>query len=138
MMKNIGASVSAVLTAEKKEVEKKTAEEEEEEEVEGKIEEEEYHPMKNEMIFCLREAPEYQISAVGKWCVNTAGEVIGDADTYFLHVMTGQRCESAWSCLTGWSESDERTMEKWEALCERIEELENLEQYICDEKRVDL
>ena len=128
-MKNIGASVG-VFPAQ---WEKKEVEEEEEEE-----EEEEYHPMKNEMIFCLKEAPEYQISAVGEWCVNTAGKVIGDADTYFLHVMTGQRCESAWSCLTGWSEPDEHATEKWEALCERIEELDNLEVYICDEKRVEL
>ena len=133
-MKNIGASVSAGLTQGKKEAEKKTAEEE----VEGEIEEEEYHMMKNEMIFCLREAPEYQISAVGEWCVNTAGKVIGDADTYFLHIMTGQRCESAWSCLTGWSEPDEKSTEKWEALCERIEEHENIEETICDEKRVEL
>ena len=138
-MKNIGASVGAVPTPEQKAAEKKTVEEEEEEEEEEvETQEEEYHPMENEMIFCLNEAPEFRISAVGKWCENSAGKVIGDAETYFRHIMTGQRCESAWSCLTGWSESDERTMEKWEALCERIEELENLEQYICDEKRVDL
>ena len=54
-MKNIEASVSAVLTPEKKEAEKK----EEEEKVE-----EEYHQMENEMIFFLEEAPEFQISAV--------------------------------------------------------------------------
>ena len=50
-MKNIGASVSAVLTHKKKE----------------KVEEEEYHQMENEMIFFLSEAPEYQISAVAEW-----------------------------------------------------------------------
>ena len=105
---------------------------------EVEVKEEEYHPMKNEMIFCLREAPEFQISAVGEWCVNTAGEVIGDADTYFLHTLTGQRCESAWSCLTGWSEPDEKSAEQWENLCMRVEELENLEEIICDEKRVEL
>ena len=48
-MENIGASVSAVLTAEKKEVEVKKVVEEEEVE-------EEYHQMENEMIFCLEEA----------------------------------------------------------------------------------
>ena len=42
-MKNIGASVSEVLTQEKKEVEKKTVEEE----VEEEIDEEECIPMKN-------------------------------------------------------------------------------------------
>jgi len=125
-MKNIGASVGAVPAQEKKPVEEGEVEEDEEE----------YIPMRNEMIFYLKEAPEYQISAVGEWCGNTAGEVIGDADTYFLHVMTGQRCESAWGCLVGWSEPDEHATEKWEALCERIEELDNLEVYICDEKRV--
>ena len=130
-MKNICASVGVFPTQGEKKVE-------EEEEEEGEIEEEEYHPMKNEMIFCLREAPEYQISAVGEWCENSAGKVIGDADTYFLHVMTGQRCESAWSCLTSWSEPDEKSTEKWEALCERIEEHENIEETICDEKRVEL
>ena len=128
-MKNIGASVG-VFPAQG---EKKVVVVEEEEE-----EEEEYHPMENEMIFCLREAPEYQISAVGKWCENTAGKVIGDAETYFLHVMTGARCESVWSCLAGWSEPDEDATEKWETLCSRIEEHGNLEETICDMKRVGL
>ena len=131
-MKNIGASVGVFPTQEKKKVE----EEEVEVETREVDEEEEYHMMKNEMIFFLKEAPEYQISAVGEWCVNTAGKVIGDADTYFLHVLTGQRCESAWSCLTGWSEQDEKSMEKWETLCERIEEYENIEQDMCDEKTI--
>ena len=133
-MKNIGASVSAALTQEQK-----TGREEEEVEVETREadEEEEYNPMRNEMIFFLEEAPEYQISAVAEWAENTRGDVVGEPDTYFLHVMTGQRCESVWSCLTGWSEPGEG-QEKWETLCERIEELDNLEAYICDEKRVGL
>ena len=124
-MKNIGASVSEVLTQEKKEAVKEVVEEE-------------YHQMKNEMIFCLREAPEYQISAVGEWRENARGDIVQEeAETYFLHVMTGQRCESAWSCLTGWSEPGEG-QEKWETLCERIEKLDGLEEYICYEKRVGL
>ena len=126
-MKNIEAGVSEVPTQEKKQTE-------DAEEVE--VKEEEYHQMKNDMIFYLNGAAEYQISAVGEWCVTTAGEVIGDVDVYFLHILTGQRCESAWSCLTGWSEPDERSMEKWEELCGCIEELENLEEIVCDEKRV--
>jgi len=127
-MENIGASVGAVPAQEKKQVEEGEVEEDEEE----------YIPMRNEMIFYLKEAPEYQISAVGEWCENARGDIVQEADTYFLHVMTGQRCESAWSCLTGWSEPDEKSMEKWEALCGCIEELENIEVYICDEKRVGL
>ena len=128
-MKNIKASVSAVPA------QKKKAEEKEEEEVE--VKEVEYHLMKNEMIFCLREAPEYQISAVGEWRENARGDIVQEeADTYFLHVTTGQRCESVRDCFDGWSEQDEESTEKWETLCERIEEYGNLEETICDMKRV--
>ena len=124
-MKSIGASVSAVLTQEKKSL-AAVAEEE--------IEEEECHQMRNEMIFFLREAPEYRISGVAEWCENSGGDILtAEPDTYFLHVLTGARCESVWSCLTGWSEPGEG-QEKWDTLCERIEELDGLEQIICDEE----
>ena len=126
-MKNIGASVSAVLTQEKKPVAAVAKEE---------IEEEECHQMRNEMVFYLKEAPEYRISAVAEWCENSRGDILtAEPDTYFLHVLTGQRCESVQECLTGWSEPGEG-QEKWDTLCERIEEFENLEQTICDEKSV--
>ena len=127
-MKNIGASVSEVLTQEKKEaeVEKQIEEEEEEECI----------PMKNEVIFFLKEAPEYRISGVAEWGENARGDIVREVDIYFRHISTGQRCESAWSCLTGWSEPDEHATEKWDALCERIEEYENLEQDICYEETI--
>ena len=126
-MKNIEASVSAVPTRGKKPV-AAVAEEE--------IEEEDRHLMRNEMVFCLKEAPEYRISAVAEWCENSRGDILtAEPDTYFLHVLTGARCESVWSCLTGWSEPGEG-QEKWDTLCEHIEEFENLEQTICDEKSV--
>ena len=128
-MKSIGASVGAVLTQEKKPV-AAVAEEE--------IEEEECHQMRNEMVFYLKEAPEYRISAVAEWCENSRGDILtAEPDTYFLHVLTGARCESVWSCLTGWSEPGEG-QEKWDTLCERIEGFENLEQTICDEKNVEV
>ena len=128
-MKNIEASVGAVPTQEKKEVEEVEDEE---------IEEEDRHLMRNEMIFYLREAPEYRISAVAEWCENSRGDILtAEPDTYFLHVLTGQRCESVQECLDGWSEPGEG-QEKWETLCERIEEFENLEQTICDEKSVEV
>ena len=124
-MKNIEASVSAVPTRGKKPV-AAVAEEE--------IEEEDRHLMRNEMVFCLKEAPEYRISAVAEWCENSRGDILtAEPDTYFLHVLTGARCESVWSCLTGWSEPGEG-QEKWDTLCERIDELENIEQIMCDEK----
>ena len=131
-MENIGASVSAVLTQEKKEAE---AEKVEEEGGEGEVEEE-YHQMENEVIFCLEEAPEYQISAVAEWAENSRGDMVVGVDTYFRHVTTGQRCESVRDCFSEWSEPDEDSTEKWETLCERIENYGNLEQTICDEKIV--
>ena len=127
-MKSIEASVSEVLTREKK------AEEKEEEEAEEVVKEE-YHQMENEVIFFLEEAPEYQISAVAEWGENSRGDIVVGVDTYFRHILTGERCESAWGCLVGWSEPGEG-QEKWETLCERIENYGNLEQTICDEKRV--
>ena len=129
-MKNIGASVSETLTREKK------AEEKEEEEAEEVVKEE-YHQMENEVIFFLEEAPEYQISAVAEWGENSRGDIVVGVDTYFRHILTGERCESAWGCLVGWSEPGEG-QEKWETLCERIEEYGNLEETICDMKRVGL
>ena len=112
---------------------KKAGEVEEEEEVE-----EECIEVENDMSFYLDEDPTYEISAVGVWRENSVGEMVGSADTYFCHILTGQRCESVWECLTGWSEPNEESAEKWETLCSRIEEYGNLEETICDEKRVGL
>ena len=125
-MKNIGASVSGVLTREQKEGREK--------EEEAKVEEDEYTEHRNEMYFFLEECPEYKISAVGRWLETQKGEVIGDADTYFIHITSGQRCEGVRDCFSGWSEQDEESDEKWETLCSRIEELDGLEQIICDEE----
>ena len=120
-MKNIGASVGAVPTQEKKEAEVK---------VEVEEVEEEYTEHQNEMYFFLEGRPEYRISAVGRWLENQKGEVVGDADTYFRHILNGSRCDSVWRCIDGWSEQSERTEEIWETLCMRIEELDGLEQKI--------
>ena len=119
MTKNM--SVDAVSTQEERE--------DEEEEIE-----EDSHQMRNEMVFFLKEAPEYRISAVAEWCENSRGDILtAEPDTYFLHVRTGQRCESAWGCLIGWSD-DERTEEIWETLCMRIQNTDGLGQIICDEE----
>ena len=98
------------------------------------VEEDEYTEHRNEMYFFLRECPEYQISAVGRWLENWKGEVIEDVDTYFLHITRGGRCDSVGECLDGWSEQDEESNEKWETLCSRIEKTDGLEQIICDEE----
>jgi len=130
-MKNIEASVGVIPMQEQK-----AGREEEEVKVETREadEEEEYIEHRNEMYFFLWKHPEYRISAVGRWLENSKGEVIGDADTYFLHITRGGRCDSVGECLDGWSEQDEEAEEKWETLCKRIEETDGLEQIICDEE----
>ena len=130
-MKNIGASVGVIPMQEQK-----AGREEEEVKVETREadEEEEYIEHRNEMYFFLWKHPEYRISAVGRWLENSKGEVIEDVDTYFIHITSGQRCESVRDCFSGWSEQDEESDEKWETLCKRIEETDGLEQIICDEK----
>ena len=80
-MKNIEASVDAVFTQEKKEEVEKVEEE-------GKR----YIRKENEVIFCLDEAPEYQISAVARWGENAHGEIMEQPDIYFRHIVTGRLC----------------------------------------------
>ena len=122
-MKSIGASVGAVLTQEKKQTE------------EAEKKEEEYHLMRNEMIFFLRERPNYQIHGVAEWCENSQGDMVGEPDTYFLHIRTGQRCETPWTCMIGLS-YDEYLEEKWETLAMRIVNYKNIVEDMCREKEV--
>ena len=125
-MKSIGASVGAVLTQEKKQTE------------EAEKKEEEYHLMRNEMVFYLREAPGCQIHGVAEWCENSQGDIVKEVDTYFLHLLTGRRCETPWACLVGVVEFNEYYEEIWETLCMRIMNHENIEEDMCYEKRVEL
>ena len=99
---------------------------------------EKYIWKENEMVFYLRENPNCQVQAVGVWRENTAGEMIGDVDTYFIHILTGRRCENVSDCFAGWSEPDAKTAEDWEALCQRIEDLPGIEEIICAEERVEV
>jgi len=123
-MKNIGAGVDAIITHKKKE--------------DGETEEEEYHMMKNEMIFCLREFPECQISGVAEWGEDSQGDNMKELDTYFYHILTGQRCETPWAAIAGVVEFNEYHEEIWETLCMRIENYENIEQDMCYEKRIEV
>ena len=127
-MENIGASVSAVLTPEKKEVEKKIAEE-------GK----KYIRKENEVIFCLDEAPEYQISAVARWGENARGEIVEQPDIYFRHISTGRLCQSVYACLVG-VEHDQYAEEKWDTLYYRIRTMlvRDLRRIVCFEKKYEI
>ena len=128
-MKNIGASVSAVLTPKKKEAEKKTAE------GEGK----KYIRKENEVIFCLDEAPEYQISVVARWGENARGEIVEQPDIYFRHISTGRLCQSVYACLVG-VEHDQYAEEKWDTLYYRIRTmlLRDLRRIVCYEKKYEI
>ena len=127
-MENIGASVSAVLTPEKKEVEKKIAEE-------GK----KYIRKENEMIFCLEEAPEFQISAVARWGENARGEIVEQPDIYFRHILTGRLCQSIYASL-GDETYDEFAQEKWETLTFRLRMMlrRDLRRIVCYEKKYEI
>ena len=125
-MENIGASVSAVLTQEKKEAEKKTAEKE------GA----KYIRKENEVIFRLREDYKYQISAVAEWAENSRGETVYPIYLYYRHILSGKPCMNIWACRVGvvyneWSE------EKWDTLTVRIMRLrpQDLLQIVCHEKK---
>ena len=123
-MENIDAGMGAVPTQEQKAVE------------EGKIEEEECHMMKNEMIFCLREYPNCQIIGVAEWGENSQGDIMREVDTYFRHIRTGRRCETPWACILGVAEFNECHEEIWETLCMRIANHENIEEDMCYEKTI--
>ena len=132
-MKNIGASVSEVLTQEKKEAEEKEEGEAEE------VKEEEYHQMENEMVFCLKEAPEYQISAVAEWGENARGEIVDQPDIYFRHVSSGRLCQSVYACL-GDEVYDQFAEEKWDTLAFRLHMMlrRDLRRIVCGEKKYEI
>jgi len=109
MMKNIDAGMGAVPMRKKKEVEV--------EKVEG--EGKKYIRKENEVIFCLEEAPEFQISAVARWGENAHGEIVDQPDIYFRHISSGRLCQSVWACL-GDEVYDQYAEEKWETLAYRL------------------
>ena len=127
-MKNMEASVSEVLTQEQKAEVKKV-------EGEGK----KYIRKENEVIFCLEEAPEFQISAVARWSENARGEILDQPDIYFRHISSGRLCQSVYACLVG-VEHDEYAEEKWDTLYYRIRTmlLRDLRRIVCYEKKYEI
>ena len=125
-MKNIGASVSAVPTQEKKQ-----------EKVEG--EGKKYIRKENEVIFCLDEAREYRISAVARWGENAQGEVVEQPDIYFRHIVTGRLCQSVYACI-GDEVYDQFAEEKWETLAFRLRMMlrRDLRRIVCQEKKYEI
>ena len=128
-MKNIEAGVSEVLTRGKKEAEVKKVVEEGEK----------YIRKENEVIFCLDEAREYQISAVARWGENARGEIMSCPDIYFRHISTGRLCQSVSACLAG-VEHDQYAEEKWDTLYYRIRTMlvRDLRRIVCGEKKYEI
>ena len=124
-MKNIGASVGAVPTHEKKE--------KVEEEGETNIRNE------NEVILCLGEAPEYRISVVAVWSENAHGEIVDQPDIYFRHISTGRLCQSIYACL-GDETYDQFAEEKWETLAFRLRMMlrRDLRRIVIHEKKYEI
>ena len=113
-------------------------EDDEDDEDEEDDDEEEYNEMENEVTFYLKEDITFRISAFGKWRENFRGEIIGNADIYFYHIATGQRCKNLKDCFQGWSEQNKEDTEKWETLCHRIETCSNLKEIILNGNTIDL
>ena len=98
--------------------------------------EEEYQKKKNDVVFYTEWNPECHVCATGEWRVNTAGEVVGDVDTYFYRLRDGQRCEHVRDTLPGWPVSNKKTAEDWETLFQRIEDIPDIKKTICTERSV--
>ena len=128
-MKSIEASVGVIPAQGKKEEEAKIEEEGEK-----------YIRRENEVIFCLEEAPEYQISAVAIWGENARGEIVGaPPDIYFRHILTGRLCQSIYACL-GDEAYDQFVQEKWETLAFRLRMMlrRDLRRIVCGEKKYEI
>ena len=132
-MKNTAVSANTVFAQVKEEGEKK--EEVEKEEEEGK----KYIRKENEVILCLEEAPEFQISVVARWGENAQGEITEQPDIYFRHILTGRLCQSVYACTVG-VESDKYAEEKWDTLYYRIRTLllRDLRRIVCYEKKYEI
>jgi len=107
------------------------------EKVEGKGKK--YIRKENEVIFCLEEAPEFQISAVARWGENAHGEIVEQPDIYFRHISTGRLCQGVYACL-GDEVYDQFVEEKWETLAFRLRMMlrRDLRRIVCGEKKYEI
>ena len=93
----------------------------------------------NEVIFCLDEAPEFQISVVARWGENALGEIVEQPDIYFRHISSGRLCQGVWACL-GDEVYDQFAEEKWETLAYRLRVMLrcDLRRIVCGEKKYEI
>ena len=97
-------------------------------------EEEKYYEMENEVMFFLKKHPKFNIRAVGVWSEDDNREKVGGVNIHFRHIFTGRKCKNVRECLEGWYHSSIKNKNLWETICQRIEELDGLEEIICDEE----
>ena len=128
-MKSIDAGAGALPAQEKKEEVKEEVEEE------GK----KYIRKENEVIFCLEEAPEFQISAVARWGENARGEIVDQPDIYFRHISSGRLCQGVYACI-GDEVYDQFAEEKWDTLAFRLRMMlrRDLRRIVCGEKKYEI
>ena len=110
MMKNIGARVGIIHIGEKKE----------------DVENEKNKVVTNFVCFYLKEAPRFEMSAMGLWREKFSGEKVGYVDIYFFPSMARKRYDDRWRSFQRGSEEDEKAEDMWKILGERIEALENI------------
>jgi hypothetical protein len=60
-----------------------------------------------------------------------------EGETFYIHPMTGEQCQTIDQCFQGWSEQDEESNNNWNTLRELIKEDNDKEQYFADEVDID-
>jgi len=121
-MKNIETSVGVISMQEKKE------------DVGG----EKNKVVTNFVRFYLKEAPRFEMSAMGLWRENSSGEKVGYVDIYFFPSMARKRYDDRWRSFQRGSEEAEKAEDMWKMLGERIEALEDIYEIIRCSKWVGL
>ena len=121
-MKNIDTSVGVIPTQEKKE------------DVGG----EKNKVVTNFVRFYLKEAPRFEMSAMGLWRENSSGKKVGYVDIYFFSGMARRRYDDRWRSFHRGSGEAEKAEDMWKMLGKRIEALEDIYEIIRCSKWVGL
>ena len=121
-MKNIEKNVGVIHIREKKE----------------DVETEKNKVVTNFVRFYLKEAPRFEVSAMGLWRENSSGEKVGYVDIYFFPSMARKQYDDRWRSFQKGSDEAEKAEDMWKMLGERIEALEDIYKIIRCSKWVGL
>ena len=92
----------------------------------------------NFVRFYLKEAPRFEMSAMGLWRENSSGKKVGYVDIYFFSGMARRRYDDRWRSFHRGSGEAEKAEDMWKMLGERIEALEDIYEIIRYSKWVGL